>query len=490
MPVLQPQPGPQERFLATEADVCIYGGSAGGGKTCALLLEAIRNYDNPDFNAVIFRRTTPQITNPGALWDESAKFFALLGARPIESKLKWVFPSGMSVKLAHMELAKDRLAWQGSQIPFIAFDELTHFEEIQFFYMLSRNRSLCGVRPYLRATCNPDSGSWVRGFISWWIDPQTGLAITDRCGEIRWMYRYRESIRWFDTQEEAIADIKKNNLPEEMLPKSVTFIAASVHDNKILMENDPGYLANLYALPLIEREQLLGGNWNISANHGILKNEWLRYYKTAALPYVESHSWSVDTAVKEGQDNDFSVAQYWAKCANGYYLVKQWRGKVPYPELKAQMQILYAAYPAREVLIEDKQSGQQLIQDFKRDSTMPVIPMMPGKNMALKKIERMNYVSTLFEAGKVYIPEDADFTEDLKLEWLSFPNGEHDDQCDAMTQYLSRRLLDERDMSVGGAVTTGGNIASIAGDLPPPLAEGKAQAAPDPDQNPYAAFGI
>lgn len=491
MPVFRPQPGPQERFLETEADICIYGGGAGGGKTAGLILETLRNYDNPQFMAVIFRRTTVQITNPGALWDESERFFAPLGARPIQTKLRWVFPSGMSVKLAHMELEKDRYAWQGAQIPLICFDELTHFTESQFFYMLSRNRSLCGVRPYVRATCNPDSASWVRKFIDWWIDKDTGISIPERSGVLRWMYRYKDALRFFDSEVEARADIVDKSLPQEIVPKSVTFLAASVHDNKILMEADPGYLANLYALPLIEREQLLGGNWNISANQGILKTEWLRYYRLDALPSVVRWSWSVDTAVKEGTHNDFSVAQLWAECADGYYLVKQWRAKVPYPELKAQMQIMFSANKASEVLIEDKQSGQQLIQDFKRGTTFPVIPMMPGKNMALKKIERMNYVSTLFEAGKVYIPEDAEFTEDVKLEWISFPNGDHDDQCDAMTQYLTRRLLDGRDLLISGATTTGGSISSIADTIPADLAKQPSSANPtSPDENPYAALAV
>ena len=58
----------------------------------------------------------------------------------------------------------DVYAWQGSQICFLGFDELTHFSEFTFFYMLSRNRSICGVEPFVRATCNPDSGSWVAKF--------------------------------------------------------------------------------------------------------------------------------------------------------------------------------------------------------------------------------------------------------------------------------------------------------------------------------------
>ena len=77
------QPGPQTAFLQTAADICIYGGAAGGGKTVGLILEPLRHVRRvPGFTAVFFRRTTPQITNPGGLWDESESFYPRLGGIP------------------------------------------------------------------------------------------------------------------------------------------------------------------------------------------------------------------------------------------------------------------------------------------------------------------------------------------------------------------------------------------------------------------------
>jgi hypothetical protein len=70
------QAGPQTEFLQTAADICIYGGAAGGGKTVGLIMEPLRYVGRvPGFTAVFFRRTTPQITNPGGLWDESLNFY-------------------------------------------------------------------------------------------------------------------------------------------------------------------------------------------------------------------------------------------------------------------------------------------------------------------------------------------------------------------------------------------------------------------------------
>ena len=93
--------------------------------------------------------------------------------------------------------------WQ-EQIAMISFDELTHFSKTQFFYMLSRNRTLCGVKPYIRATCNPDADSWVADFIAWWINQDTGYPIPERSGKIRWMYRLNDEIHWGNSKKELI----------------------------------------------------------------------------------------------------------------------------------------------------------------------------------------------------------------------------------------------------------------------------------------------
>ena len=106
----------------------------------------------------------------GGLWDASKSIYSLIDAAyPRDSRLEWVFPSNVKLKFSHLEYEKNIYDWQGSEIPFIGFDELTHFTSSMFFYLLSRNRSTCGVKPYIRATCNPDPDSWVADLIAWWI---------------------------------------------------------------------------------------------------------------------------------------------------------------------------------------------------------------------------------------------------------------------------------------------------------------------------------
>lgn len=267
MTEIRPQKGPQENFLACTADVAIYGGAAGGGKTFALLLDALRWSSLPGFTGMIFRRTTPQIKNPGGLWDESVKLYTQIqGAMPSASTLNWNFSSTARIKFSHLERDDDVYDHQGGQYAFVGFDELTHFTWKQFTYLLSRNRNAsCGIKPYVRATTNPDADSWVASFIDWYISPE-GYPIPERAGVIRYFTILDDSVLWGDTKEEVA---EKAGI-EPQFVKSFTFIPASIEDNKILLKNDPGYLANLNTLPLVEKERLLRGNWRIKHAAGLI----------------------------------------------------------------------------------------------------------------------------------------------------------------------------------------------------------------------------
>lgn len=327
--VLAPQKGPQEMFLATSADICIYGGAAGGGKTFGLLLEPLRHMNNQNFNAVIFRKEYTQITAPGGLWDSARKVYShVQGAYPLKTpKLHWSFKKGATVNFAHLNNDDDCESWQGSQITMIGFDELTHFTEYQFFYMLSRNRTDSGIIPYVRATCNPDADSWVAKFISWWINQDTGYPITERAGKIRWMVRVNEVIHWFDSRQEAVnAAIENGIKPQEAdtMPKSVTFIASTLQDNKILMKNDPSYLANLQALALVERERLLKGNWKIKAAAGLMfKRTKVNMLETLPTDVILwARGWDLAATSEDEKGNPaYTASVLIGKRKNGRYII-------------------------------------------------------------------------------------------------------------------------------------------------------------------------
>lgn len=267
--IIRPQKGKQEMFLRSPADICIYGGAAGGGKTFALLLECLRHIDKKHFEAVIFRQSRPQIMSAGGLYATSQEIYPYLGATSVLTPdVQWRFPSGAKVTFAHMFYEKEKYNWQGSQIPLLMFDELVHFTESQFFYMFSRNRSTCGVTPYIRASCNPDGESWVARFLDWWIDPETGYADESRCGKLRYFVRQNNIIHWADTRQQLYEEFRLYSPEEQETVKSVSFISAKLTDNRVLMKHDPGYMGALKAMSEFDQEQLLNGNWKIRRSAG------------------------------------------------------------------------------------------------------------------------------------------------------------------------------------------------------------------------------
>lgn len=248
---LRPQPGPQTQFASTRADIAIYGGAAGGGKSWSILADAARYTRVPGFSAVMFRRTFPQLTQEGGLWPESQELYLALGGIPNASTHTWRFSTQTReavVAMRHLQHEKDKHSHQGAQYAGIYFDELTHFTEGMWWYMFSRNRSLCGVRPYMRAGTNPDPDSWVRAFVDWWIDDD-GFPDPEKAGKLRWFRRVSGRLQWYDEPTEGAV--------------SATFIPARLEDNQILERSDPGYRARLEALTDVDRAQLLAGNWNV-----------------------------------------------------------------------------------------------------------------------------------------------------------------------------------------------------------------------------------
>lgn len=305
--IIRPQDGYQLDFASSPADICIGGGAAGVGKTFSLLLEPIRHKDIDGFGSVIFRRTNPQIRNEGGLWDTSIQLYSSLDAVPRQSSLEWFFGKS-KLKFSNLEYEKNIYDWQGSQIPLIGFDELTHFTKKMFFYLLTRNRSVCGVNPYVRATCNPDPDSWVAEFIEWWIDQETGYAIPERRGVLRYLIVDGENYIWGDSKQEVIAKgwhiledvVNKSGIDPNEFVKSVTFIGGSIYDNKELLKENPAYLGNLLAQDKDTQAALLHSNWktvisdndiyDYASTRGMFNN---KYELEDSTPYI-----TADVALK------------------------------------------------------------------------------------------------------------------------------------------------------------------------------------------------
>ena len=106
-----------------------------------------------------------------------------------------------SIQFNHLQRESTVLSYHGAQVGFLGFDELTTFEESQFWYLLSRNRTMAAHQPRVRATCNPDADSFVARLIEWWIDQDSGYPIPERAGKLRWFVRVGDVLEWADTPE-------------------------------------------------------------------------------------------------------------------------------------------------------------------------------------------------------------------------------------------------------------------------------------------------
>ena len=344
------QPGPQSLFQRTPADIAIMGGSVYGGKTWSLITEPLRHAHVPGFTFVAFRRLVPMIRNPGGMWDESTKWYPLLGGEPTLHNLEWEFPSLARGKMSGLQYDKDVLDWKGAQICLLLFDQLEEFTERQFFYLLSRNRSTCGVRPYCRASANPDPDSFLAKLLSWWIDGESGYAIPERSGVVRWMLRADDVVEWAsvewnpdsgqpfrEAEAQGRAEFVAKYGPaiagdDGEFVMSTTFILAKLRDNRIGTTLDPRYEGRVRMLPHVEQERLLGGdrggNWKIRAAAGLVFNRaWFEIVDAAPADVKWVRGW--DKAYTSG-GGDFTSGTKIGKSESTrlYYVGDNIRGQL------------------------------------------------------------------------------------------------------------------------------------------------------------------
>lgn len=171
---------------------------------------------------------------------------------------------------------------------------------------------------------------------------------------------------------------------------------------------------------------------------GIFQYDWWGTYTPANLQMgrcsLVLQAW--DTAFKEGAENDYSVCATWGVFPNGYYLLDLFREKVSFPKLKREAIAQHARWRPSVVLIEDKASGQSLLQELRADTVIPIIPVKVGPHE--DKISRATSVSPIVESGKCYLPEGAPFLEAFLSEHGNFPNGAHKDIVDTTVMALRR----------------------------------------------------
>ena len=245
--VFQPNPGPQTDFLAASEREVLYGGSAGSGKSYALLADPMRYFNNSNFSGLILRRTNDELRE--LIWKSQELYPKIYPeAKWQEKKSQWIFPSGGKLWMTYLERDEDVLRYQGLSFSYIAFDELTQYATpFAWNYMRSRLRSTDPTLPlFQRATTNPGGRGhgWVKKMF---VDPAPGnikFAATD-----------------IDTGKTLTFPEGHEKEGQPLFYRR--FIPATLKDNPYLMK-DGQYEANLLALPEMQRRQLLEGDWAVA----------------------------------------------------------------------------------------------------------------------------------------------------------------------------------------------------------------------------------
>lgn len=409
--IWSPQPGPQTLLLTCPVQDIFFGGARGGGKTDGLIGLWLAHAGRYGAHArgIIFRRSMSELDE---VYARMLEVYPSIGADYKVSSKTWTMPGGATLKLRFLDADEDASKYQGHGYSWMAFDEAGNWPTSKAVDMLRAClRSVHGVPCQLVLTGNPGGKGheWIK---ERYIDPaRPGVPFQGEDGTMR------------------------------------VFIPSRLADNAILMEKDPTYIERLRASgPSWLVRAWLEGDWTAAETGNIFQREFWKYYDEAPRPqYVVQ---SLDSAFKAGAENDYSVCTTWGVATDGYYLLSLWRGKVEFPELKRQTLALAAAWNPRVLLVEDKASGQSLIQELRRDSRLPVRPVKVDRD----KITRAHAVTPLVEAGKVFLPRKASWLADFIDEMAAFPFGAHDDQVDSVTQALNhmsvRRVATTREFRI------------------------------------------
>lgn len=390
----------QAQFIALDTLEALYGGAAGGGKSDALLMDALQYVHVPGYSALLLRRTFEDLAKPDALIPRSKEWLMQTDAKWNDQRHQWTFPSGATVSFGYLQHEDDKYHYQGAAYQRIGWDELTQFTETQYTYLFSRcrrpsdlsaNSALAAVPLGIRAASNPGGvgHEWVKTRFK--IDREGG----------------HDPLR--------------------------PFIPARLEDNPSL--DAVTYEQSLAVLDLVTRSQLRYGDWDIGAIGNVFDRSWWRYYDE--LPEGKHTGYSiVDTAGYDDKTTgDFAVISTVERIGKDLYWRDVKRGHWFFPELKQLCKDTRDEY-GFPILVEDTPWAKPLIQSLERE----ISGVIPFKIEGRSKLARAQAVSPYAEAGNFYLPRGAAWVPDFIEEHGAFPHGAHDDMVDT-TSMAGLRLL-------------------------------------------------
>jgi predicted phage terminase large subunit-like protein len=280
------------------------GGGAGGGKSQVCLTKNLDGIKDPKFRCVILRRYEPELKKPGGLIDTSKSIYTDFTKIDYKTQAKlWQFPSGAEISFGAISCDDDLGSWQGSQLTRIMVDEAgDKWTEKQVLFLQSRLRTVGSkIHPQLILTANPDINSFLKDWVEYCLDPDTGIPKEGTENIVRWFCVEDNKAKWANSPEECYelygkpkdliyahgmeeAEMNKLTTSERtrlFMPKSFRFVPTNVFDNPYLLPpKNNSYLASLLSQPHVNQLKFLHGSWTA-------REEGSSYFNRAWTPIVD-----------------------------------------------------------------------------------------------------------------------------------------------------------------------------------------------------------
>lgn len=399
----------QAIFMSRAENEAFYGGAAGGGKSEALVIEALRQINVANYKGLILRKTYKELSEI----EEKASFYykkACPKAKYNKTEHVWRFPSGAKIEFGSMQHPADKIKYQGRQYDFIGFDELTHFTFDEYIYLLSRNRAKGpGTRVYMRATGNPGGvgHGWVKDRFIMAMPPLTTK---------------------FEDAEITTPDGKNVKMRLSRI-----FVPSNVFDNEILLKNDPLYLARLASMPEADKKALLYGDWNCFSGQvftefrdnpeGYNTHLWTHVINPFKIP----EHWKIYRGFDFGYTKPFSVGWYAVDEMGVIYRIAEYYGCTGTPNEGIKINPVEIAANIRRIedtniLLRDKKIHGIADPAIFDESTGQSIAEMMGKSPNFIYFDKADNTRI---AGKMQMHYRLDFDEEGKSRFYVFNTCKH-----------------------------------------------------------------
>jgi predicted phage terminase large subunit-like protein len=329
-------------------DVILVGGGAGGGKTHICLTKNLDGIHDPSFRAAILRRYEPELKRPGGLIDESKSIYRDFTKIPYKTQAKlWEFPSGATISFSAISCDDDLGSWQGSQLTRFMVDEAgDKWTEKQILFLQSRLRTVGSkIHPQLILTCNPDINSFLKSWVDYSLDPDTGVPLPGTENKIKWFVVEDNVAKWADSPEECFklygepkGHIYAHGMTEAQLdaltteekqrlcmPKSFRFVPCNVFSNPFLLPpRNTSYLSSLLSQPYVNQLKYLHGSWTAREQGSMFfDRNWVEIVEFPPAKATRVRAWDFASEEKTKTNNpDWSVGVKMSRDSFGTYYIE------------------------------------------------------------------------------------------------------------------------------------------------------------------------